>query len=194
MPTINIYWLIGFIEGDGSFSLTKSGATLSIGQKYVNMITLRAIELFLNNLPNSYGITIDSQKPNPRSGINKNTHVIVMHWSNFDSLFDYILPILQAHLDFFHSRKKIDFILWSTVVSLNKTGLIYTQEGKILLEKLSTNFNQRRYSNSNITSPIKLVTQDEINQVLSLPPLWDLNSGLSHVKLVMKNLSFIRRK
>lgn len=194
IPTINIYWLIGFIEGDGSFSLTKSGVTFSIGQKYVNTFTLRAIELFLSNLPNSYGITIDSPIPKPRIGANKTTHVVMFQWSNIDSLFDYILPLLQANFDVFVSRKKLDFMLWSAVLSLNKTGLIYTPQGKDLLIKISSNLNQRRYCNNNSASPIDFVTQEEINRVLSLPPLWDLNSGLSHVKLVMKSLSFIRNK
>ena len=85
-------------------------------------------------------------------------------------------------------------MIWGWCSLFTKIGLINTSEGKALMLKIASNFNQRRYSNSNITSPIKLVTQDEINQVLSLPPLWDLNSDLSHVKLVMKNLSFIRRK
>ena len=92
------------------------------------------------------------------------------------------------------SRKKLDFMLWSAVLSLNKTGLIYTPQGKDLLIKISSNLNQRRYSNNNSASTIDLVTQEEINRVLSLPPLWDLNSGLTNVKLVMKSLSFIRNK
>ena len=73
IPTINIYWLIGFIEGDGSFSMTKSGSTLSISQKYINLHVFKAIELFLSNLPNSYCKTVNSPKPKPRIGLIK-TH------------------------------------------------------------------------------------------------------------------------
>lgn len=97
IPTINIYWLIGFIEGDGSFTMTKTGAALSIGQKYVNLNVLKAIELFLSNLPNNYGKTVNSPIPKPRIGFNKTTKVIIMLWSNIDSLYDYILPIFKTH-------------------------------------------------------------------------------------------------
>ena len=192
IPAINICWLIGFIEGDGSFVATKSGASLSIGQKYISINILKAIELFFSNLPNSYGITVPSPKPKPRIGANRNTKVIIFQWSNIDALYDYILPILQANADLFVSRKKLDFILWATVVTLNKTGLIYTPEGKTLMEKIRSNFNHRRYSNNINATPINIISQAEINQVLSLPPFWDLTSGLPHMKLVYSHFAVIR--
>lgn len=63
LPAINIYWLIGFMEGDGSFCLTFNSPKLSIGQKYVNMHVLKAIDLFVSSFPNNYNKTIDSPKP-----------------------------------------------------------------------------------------------------------------------------------
>ena len=69
------------------------------------------------------------------------------------------------------------------VVCLHKTGLIKTSEGKALLEKMRTNFNQRRYSNNKNASPLTLVSQAEIVKVLALSPVYDLESGKSHSHL-----------
>ena len=183
LPAINIYWLIGFIEGDGSFFVNFNAPIFSLGQKYVNMHVLKSIDLFVSRLPNNYNKTIDSPNPKAVFSYNARTGVIVVTWGRIDALYDYILPILQEHIDVFSSRKKIDFILWAGVVCLQKTGLINTSEGKALMIKIISNFNQRRYSNNESASPVTPVTQVEIAKVLALPPVFDLDSGKSHADL-----------
>ena len=68
-------------------------------------------------------------------------------------------------------------MLFDASVSLMKTGLIHTPEGKTLMDKINTNFNHRRYSNNQGSSLVILVTKEEIDKVLSLPPVYNLDSG-----------------
>lgn len=183
LPNINIFWLIGFIEADGSFYMSFSDVILAIGQKYINMNVLKAIELFINNLPNSYKKTVDSPQPIATFSFAKQTGVVLIKWSKVDAIYDYILPLLETYKNVFVTRKKEDFLLWRVAITLKKTGLIYTPQGKDLLTKIQTNFNQRRYTNNKIATPVTAVTQAEINSVLSLPPVFDLDSGKSHAQL-----------
>lgn len=46
---ISSYWLLGFVEGDGSFHFTNNRAIFSITQK--DRQVLEAISIFLKNLP-----------------------------------------------------------------------------------------------------------------------------------------------
>ena len=68
------------------------------------MHVLKAIDLFVNRLPNNYNKTIDSPNPKAVFSYNARTGVIVVTWGRIDALYDYILPILQEHNDVFSSR------------------------------------------------------------------------------------------
>lgn len=193
LPNINVYWLIGFIEADGSFIMSFSDIILAIGQKYISMNVLKAIELFISNLPNSFKKTVNSPKPVASFSHDKQTGTVVIRWSRVDSLFDYILPLLESHKEVFVSRKKVDFLLWVAVLTLKKTGLIHSPQGQELLAKIRSNFNQRRYTNSKNATPVTLVSQAEIDAVLSLPPVFDLDSGKSHAELTSKHAGVVRK-
>lgn len=193
LPNINVYWLIGFIEADGSFFMSFSDIVLAIGQKYNSINVLKAIELFINNLPNSFKKTVDSPQPIASFSHSKQKGMVVIKWSRVDALFDYILPLLESHKEVFVTRKRVDFLLWVAVLTLKKTGLIHTPEGRDLLTKIRSNFNQRRYTNTENATLVTLVSQAEIDGVLSLPPVFDLDSGESHAQLTSKHAGVVRK-
>jgi hypothetical protein len=105
--SISKYWLLGFVEGDGSFHFTNNRAIFSITQK--DRQVLEAISLFLQEIPRSpifNGLFI-SPKPNCIiSGKNDNT-AYQLSITDTDVLFQYIFPLFKD-LPFL-SRKGVDF-------------------------------------------------------------------------------------
>jgi hypothetical protein len=103
-------------------------------------------------------------------------------------LHDYILPFLEnLYLnDNFLSRKVIDFKYWASIIKMRKLGLYLLVEGKDLLNKISLQMNNRRYSNSNDFKNTNEILDTAINSVLSMKPPFNLESGLSHFNLTNK--------
>lgn len=71
---ISSYWLLGFVEGDGSFHFTNNRAIFSITQK--DRQVLEAISIFLQNLPRApifNGLIVAPQPNCIIGGKNNNT-------------------------------------------------------------------------------------------------------------------------
>jgi len=62
---ITPYWLLGFVEAEGSFSVATKGHWLdfSIGQTASELNVLKAIQVFILNLPGSYKMTRSDTNP-----------------------------------------------------------------------------------------------------------------------------------
>ena len=104
---ISKYWLLGFVEGDGSFYFTNNKAVFSITQK--DRQVLDFISIFLQNIPRApifNGLFVAPQPNCVITGKNNNTaYQLVI--SDTDVLFQYIFPFFKA-LPFL-SRKGVDF-------------------------------------------------------------------------------------
>lgn len=187
-PKLNPFWILGFWEAEGSFFLSQDyNPYLSIGQKghSDNVPLFKGIEKFFNKLPNKFGITKESPTPHFSYSLNNKTGVVIISISHIDSLHDYILPFFQDFSEYFLSRKLIDLKLWSSIVKVKKLGLHLLPEGKNLADKISLIMNQKRYSNApNSLQNISNTLDKEINSVLSIKPIFDLNTGFTHFKLV----------
>lgn len=90
---ITPYWLLGFVEAEGFFSVTSpSRLTFGIGQSLSEINVLKAIKVFLLSLPGSYKITRkdtnvvaldqdskaknEKSKPMARIQINKSDYIL----------------------------------------------------------------------------------------------------------------------
>ena len=103
----NKYWLLGFVEGDGSFHFTNNRAIFSITQK--DRQVLEAISLFLKNIPRApifNGLFICHQPNCIITGKNNYT-AYQLSVTDTDVLFQYIFPFFKD-LPFL-SRKGVDF-------------------------------------------------------------------------------------
>lgn len=109
---------------------------------------------------------------------------------------------LLNYISYLDRRSAIDFNLWAVGVKAHKLGFVYLPEGRALVIKLQNCINNNRYS-TNLSDPIVLPTQDEINNVLnryikitrsykrsSSPPL-NISTGQSHTTLAQQ---FFRSK
>ena len=104
---ISKYWLLGFVEGDGSFHFTNNRAVFSITQK--DRQILEAISLFLKNIPRApifNGLFICHQPNCIITGKNNNT-AYQLSVTDTVVLFQYIFPFFKD-LPFL-SRKGVDF-------------------------------------------------------------------------------------
>lgn len=163
---ININWLIGFIEGDGTFGLKKQKNTiyLQIAQHKASEQTMEAILIYLSTLkPVIDCPIIIKDKINNKLYGDKDKKNIQIY--NLDYFYWVIIPMFYNKL---HSRKRIDFILWACAVVLKKHGLLNIDSGIALFTLIRENIN-KRYFEPNFPIETKL-----IKDVLNHEPLYDL--------------------
>jgi hypothetical protein len=154
---ITKYWLLGFIEGEGSFNVVKDEliTTFTLGQVSKDRPLLEKIVEFLISYAgkfyikkNSIGI-YDKTKDN---FINQNPYSEIRS-SNLDFLRKVLVPLLKdLH---WLTKKHQDFIDWTFILELKAEGLHQTLEGKEIILKLYSQMNNNRLSTnkSNIENP-----------------------------------------
>ena len=172
---VNKYWLLGFVEGDGSFYFTNSKAVFSITQK--DKKVLEAIATFLQNIKISpiYSDLVVPSKP--KCSINGKSKAYQLLITDTDVLFQYIFPFFNKLT--FLSRKGIDFKIWSLGLFLIIHGYHQTQKGKAILLKLSNNMNLKRY----FSNVIDFLDIEEIQSLFEIKPIFDIHSGKNHFTL-----------
>lgn len=129
--SINAFWLIGFIEGEGTFGYKHLVPYFQIGQHKKSLFVLNAIESFILKLPKVQCETINNKKPNVHYALNQKTNVYSISIVDIDSLFYYIVPFFLSMP--FLTRKAVDFKYWVISVRMHKFGYSYLPEGKKLL-------------------------------------------------------------
>jgi len=171
-------WLIGFIEGEGTFGIKNLMPYFSIGQHARSAVVLDRIKLVLSSLPNTFNFTQDSEPPVVTTTTNSRTNVISLSVQNIDSLYDYVIGFFLKNP--FLSRKGYDFKLWLIVLYLYKWGYAYLPEGRALILKISLHINDGRYSTNPNAGPAP--TTDEINAVLALEVLVERTEGINQLE------------
>lgn len=145
---ITPYWLLGMIEGDGSFYvLFRDRDSISlkfdISQSDLDSALLVEIKNFLNNLAASKNLA-----KNERTYLDKH---------DFTSLSDknlkvthtlFIGNVLIPFLDdlTFITRKGLDYYYWKTVFKLKEKGVHHIPEGREVIDLIFSQMNERRYS------------------------------------------------
>lgn len=143
---VNKFWLLGFIEGEGTFGLKALVPYFQIAQHNKNFHVLKNINKFLLELPNLfYGSSISSPL-NTNQALNIRTNILSLTVNSIDSLHD-ILALNFLSLEF-QTRKNVDFMYWALVLYMHKFGYFYFPEGRKLAVKISNYINKSRYSNS----------------------------------------------
>ena len=183
---INPNWFIGFLEGEGTFGIkTGSALYLQVAQKNTSQECLNAITTFLTGLSNN--VLQDSKilPLNVVNTINIRTDVISLVVNSVDSLYYYILPLLDTSK--MYSRKAIDFNLWRVALLLKIQGYYYLPEGKNLFLKISDILN-KRYS-TNTTNNISEIIDDILKRsktIFEKDPPFDVKFNISHSENVRK--------
>ena len=188
--TVNPYWLLGFIEAEGTFGFKNLSPYFQIGQHTRSLNILEAITVYLKSLPKGFNFSLNSGVPTVSQTLNKRTSVSVISIVNIDTLYDYLLFFF---LDMpFQTRKAEDFYLWALVLHLHKWGYFYLPEGRSLTYQISQYINTGRYSTN--PTPGLAVNLTEIKKILNLELPVKLLPEMLHVDLAKSFASKIKSK
>lgn len=85
MPTITInpFWLLGFIEAEGTFGLKTLSPYFQLAQHSRNLILLEAIALYLKSLVKGFTFSVNTSSPVIGMTLNKRTSVSVLSISRY---------------------------------------------------------------------------------------------------------------
>lgn len=88
---ITPYWLLGFVEGEGTFGIKNMVPYFQVRQHNRNVLLMSRINQYLNNLPNRSNFTSRTVNVNVNQTVNKRTSVCTLSVNNVDTLFDNLL-------------------------------------------------------------------------------------------------------
>jgi len=161
---IDEYWLIGFTEGDATFSSNKLKPKI----KYENHI--KELELFksiLNYLKHGNLYTSDR----------KSAGSVILEINNINILMNRIIPIFSKGM---LTKKSLDFEDWSIIVKITYYGYHTLDEGKELIHLIKSNMNNFRLNPDFLTNydQNKALIEQKLNYLLSLPSPYEVKEGI----------------
>lgn len=174
---ISSFWLLGFVEGEGTFGFKNLYPYFQIAQHSKNLFLFKNIEEFLANIANGFNFTKNSPVPKCSRVLNTRTDVYSLSVSNTDSLYDYIIFFFFSLP--FQTRKGIDFKYWAIALHLRKFGYVYTSRELIL--KISKSLNKDRYTTS--AQAVSLLREESILEVLDIDLPIKLTPKMSNTQL-----------
>lgn len=176
--SITKWWLVGFIEGEGTFGYKSGVPYFQIAQHDRSLYVLKAIEDFLKR---EFSLINSKNKELKFTfTINKRTDVWSMTLQDIDCFYYSVIPYLET-LRFF-SRKGLDYDWWVISVLIHRFGYIKLDEGKKIAMQISSSTNKFRYSTADIQSELPSV--ESIMDLFSQTPPFDCSSGQSYTELV----------
>jgi hypothetical protein len=170
-------WLLGFVEGEGSFFVRKTAPNysvgFSIGQTESEFKVLEAIRDFLLELPGKYKTTRETSSTARKNsnfvGIytdkaRKNAKPMVsLMVQNPDSHINVLIPFEDSLP--WYSKKRLDYIDWKTILKIKGEGKHFTPEGQIIVKSLAGRMNNNRLS-TNLVKPDNL-SDENIQRLLA---------------------------
>lgn len=189
---ITSYWLLGFIEGDGSFFVRSTGGFgFSIKQKG-NLGLMKAIQNFFNKLLTLQ--TSTALKLNGSYTLNSNINIAPISTTKTANAEDavnsltisregFIINVLIPFFDslIWHTKKEIDYKDWKTILNIKSLGLDSTEKGKELIKLIVRQMNNNRLSTAGLELVNRTLLQSEIEKLISgemkAPALSNLFTG-----------------
>jgi hypothetical protein len=173
-------YLVGLLEGDGSFFFNKHDMTVRVSfvTTTPNKVLLEKIrEFLLSHLDEYSGILGSSTKlinitDKKIKGDNKPISVLEVYQ------VDYICNILIPYFDKiqFRTKKYMDYIDFRTLAFLTLDGKYLTEKGKELMIKLGDTMNNNRLSTNSNPLTIDMSTRSELDLLIKSKPLIEVDS------------------
>ena len=194
---ITPYWLLGFIEGEGSFYIKNRNISLGfrIGQTEQESHLLRAVGDFLEKLPGDYTIRgnfssiLNFEKIKARNNSKPAVYLNITSTSYFTNV---LIPFLDSLI--WQSKKELDYTDWKYVMEIKREGKHYMEEGIDLIHKIQSQMNNRRLSTENPdidnSEAKRALLQLEIDKLLSAPSNFEVKEdGRIFIKSLNKYYS-----
>jgi len=173
-------WLLGFIEGEGCFSINKGNnyrLDFSMSQSYSNIELMQKIKIYLENLPNTDGnytgaIGISTVRYN---NINHQS-TIRIETTRIPFITNIFIPFLESLI--WRSKKQFDFQDWKNILMLKEQGHHFSEQGVKLIDLILSQINNNRLSTS-LSQPVidRASLLAEVNQLLNGPSNFELRNG-----------------
>ena len=177
--SISKWWLLGFMEGEGTFGYKHLVPYFQIAQNKKNLFVLKAIEAYLKEFSL---INSENKELVFKYNLNKLTGVYSMTLEKVEDNFYHIIPFFESLT--FLSRKSIDYEWWVISVFIHKLGYFYLPEGKQIALQISSSTNKYRYTTKDDLNKIGLPSIESILNLFKQTPPFDISSGRSHFDLV----------
>lgn len=183
---ITPYWLLGFVEGEGSFSINRKSyqLTFSLGQNAKELDVLIKIQEFLLNLPGNYKLSRSNIKiiylEVQKKGYRTSKPMARISVSMKEYLNNVLVPLFDSLVWF--SKKEKDYKDWKIVLNFKNEGKHFMKEGQELIEFIYLRMNQRRLS-SNISCKIPTNLNERISILLKAPSNYEIHkNGKIYIK------------
>ena len=190
-------WLLGFIEGEGCFSINKGNnyrLDFSLPQAHSNLELMKKIKVYLENLPNTnndyediIGISmVKSNNTNHESTIRIET-------TRIPYITNIFIPFLES-LNW-HSKKQFDFQDWKNILMLKEQGHHLSEQGEKLINLILSQMNKNRLS-TNSSQPIvdRNRLLEEVNKLLNGPSNIELRNGRKWIISLKKYYNSSRKE
>lgn len=173
-------YLVGLLEGDGSFYLNKHDMTprVSLVTTTPNKVVLEKIRQYLLNQLDEYSYILGSSTKliniydKKLKGNNKPISILEI------SQIDYLCNILIPYFDSlqFRTKKYKDYLDFRTIAFLILEGKHLTEKGKQLIIKLGDNMNNNRLSTNIKPLTLDMATKSELDLLIISKPLINIDS------------------
>lgn len=185
---ITPYWLLGFIEGEGCFSINKRNnyrLDFSLCQSSTNLELLQKIKIYLENL--SSVASTDGSAPSSDVGAlgismvrtNNPNHkpTVRIETARVSYITEIFIPFLESLT--WRSKKKLDFEDWKNICVLKEQGHHLSNQGVKLIDLILSQMNNNRLSTTASSLPAVDRTRllAEINLMLNEPSNFGLRNG-----------------
>jgi hypothetical protein len=147
---IKPYWLLGFIEGEGCFSIQKHAKYLTINSSFILIKTIEqkpvmeAIQTILNNLEPSSDTKVKLIVQENNIYIQKAKPTIRVYVTDYNFITNYLIPFLDRLV--FSSIKELDYLDWKSVIKIKALKKHLTEEGSEVIKLIISRMNQNRKS------------------------------------------------
>jgi hypothetical protein len=193
-PIVTSYWLLGFVEGEGSFHLDRSSNRLifNITLSGNDLALLEGIKDFLYNLSE-----VESSSNLSKASImiyvsKSSTRAAHLSIKNTDFIKSVIIPFFSSMV--WQSKKFLDFQDWVLVFKLREQGHHYTDKGLRLIELILSQMNNNRLSTSKLVRVDRALLHADIDRMLSGPSNYEIKEDRIYIKSLNKYLSSPKAK
>lgn len=180
---ITPYWLLGFIEGEGCFSINKRNnyrLDFSLCQSSTNLSLLQKIKTYLENLSSEVNIgdnyvgalgisMVRTNNPNHESTTRIET-------TRIPYITNVFIPFLESLT--WRSKKWLDFQDWKNILLLKEQGQHFSEQGVKLIDLILSQMNNNRLSTTASNPAVdRTLLLAEINLLLNGPSNFGLRNG-----------------
>lgn len=175
---ISKYWLLGFIEGEGSFSISKNRLhqIFYLGQVSSERPLLEKIKEFLESYNEGKISYSTNNKPifaiydKPEDAFHNRKPFSSLRSANQEFFLNVLVPLLSPLS--WQTKKYKDFKDWSAILEIKAAGLHLSPKGKEVIQKVISQMNNYRLStNPNKINIDRNLLYSEIADLLAQPSI-----------------------